>query len=123
MAQHEHLPIYKKAMDMAITIENIVKGFSRYHKYTIGSDMRNLSRELVSLIIKANSQRDKLQTLTLLRDKSEEMKTLIILSKEIRAFRSFKQFQTAALLAVEISRQSEGWLKSQMTKRTESPNV
>ncbi len=123
MAQYEHLPIYKKAMDMAVNIENTVKGFSRYHKYTIGSDMRNLSRELVSLVIKANSQRDKLQTLTLLRDKSEDMKTLIILGKEIRAFKSFKQFQSAAALAVEISRQSEGWLKSQMTKRTESPNV
>lgn len=123
MAQYEHLPLYKKTMELAVYIETMVKGFSRYHKYTIGSDMRNLSRELVSLVIKANSQKDKLQTLTLLRDKSEDMKTLIILCKEIRAFRNFKQFQTAAALAVEISRQSEGWLKSQMTKRTESPNV
>ena len=36
MAQYEHLPIYKKAFDMTVYIENIVKGFSRYHKYTLG---------------------------------------------------------------------------------------
>jgi len=33
MARYEHLPIYKKAMDLAIHLEKIVRNFSRYHKY------------------------------------------------------------------------------------------
>ena len=37
MAQYEHLPIYKKAMDIADYLENLVRGFSRYHKYTLGA--------------------------------------------------------------------------------------
>jgi hypothetical protein len=120
MAQYEHLPIYKKALDLAIYMETVVKGFSRYHKYTLGTDMRNTSRELVTLVISANSRKDKNLTLTDLRDKSEGMKLLIILGKETKAFKSFTQFQTAAALAVEISRQSEGWLKSQSAKGQES---
>ena len=120
MAQYEHLPIYRKALELAIFLENCVKGFPRYHKYALGADLRNCARELVTLVMRANSRRDKTAILTELRDTSEGMKLLIILGKETKAFGSFSQFQTAAALAVEISRQSEGWLKSQTARRPES---
>lgn len=68
MARYEHLPIYKKAMDVAIYMEKVVTGFSRYHKYTLGTDLRNKSREIVSLIVKANSSQKKLLILHDLRD-------------------------------------------------------
>jgi len=123
MAYYENLPIYKKAFELIVCIENAVRNFSRYHKYSIGTDMRHLSRNLVLLIIKANSQRNKVCLLTELRDRSEEMKTIIMVGKEIKAFNSFKQFAYAANLAVEISRQSEGWLGSQRQRRPELPNV
>ena len=60
MARYEHLPIYKKAMDGAVHFEKVVAGFSRYHKYTLGSDLRNKSREIVGKIVQANSTREKL---------------------------------------------------------------
>jgi hypothetical protein len=40
MARYEHLPIYKGAMDLTIYFEKIVRNFSRYHKYTLGSELR-----------------------------------------------------------------------------------
>ena len=46
MARYEHLPIYKKAMDLTIYLEKIVRNFSRYHKYTLGSELRAKSREI-----------------------------------------------------------------------------
>jgi len=55
MARYQHLPIYKKAMDLTIYLEKIVRSFSRYHKYTLGSELRERSREIVGLIIRANS--------------------------------------------------------------------
>jgi len=112
MAKYEHLPIYKKAMDLAIYIENVVRGFSRYHKYIIGADLRNLSRRVVTLIISANSREDKLTALMLLRDTIEELKVVIRICKEIKAFRSFTAFQNAAESIVDIGRQNEGWIKS-----------
>jgi len=120
MARYENLPIYKRAMDLAVLLENAVHGFPRYHKYAIGADLRHLARRLLALVITANSRADKVLALTALRDASEEMKTLIVLGKEIKAFHSFKQFELAAPAATEISRQSEGWLKSQRGVRPES---
>ena len=67
MAEYEHLLIYRKAFDLSIHLENTVRGFSRYHKYTLGTDLRNISRQVVQLIIRANSERDKLATLHRLR--------------------------------------------------------
>ncbi len=112
MARYEHLPIYKKAMDLAVYIENAVRGFSRYHKYSIGADLRHLSRKVVTLIISANSREDMLVELLTLRDRIEELKVVINICKEVKAFRSFTAFQTAAEAAVDLGRQSEGWIKS-----------
>ncbi len=37
MARYGHLPIYRAAFDLAVHMETIVKGFSRYRKYTLGT--------------------------------------------------------------------------------------
>jgi hypothetical protein len=50
-----------------VHFERVVAGFSRYHKYTLGSELRNASREVVGLIIRANSERDKTDKLRVLR--------------------------------------------------------
>jgi len=55
MARYEHLPIYKKSMDLTICFEKIVRNFDHYHKYTPESERRGKSEEIVGLIIKANS--------------------------------------------------------------------
>lgn len=68
MARYEHLPIYKTAMDLAVYLEQVVRNFSCYHKYTLGSDLRQQSRELVTLIIRANSRREKGPVLEELRE-------------------------------------------------------
>lgn len=40
MARTEHLPIYKASYDLCLYLEQVVHGFSRYHKYTLGPDLR-----------------------------------------------------------------------------------
>ena len=50
MARYEHLPIYKQAMDVAVHFEKLVAGFSRYHKYTLGTELRNTNARKMSLV-------------------------------------------------------------------------
>jgi len=112
MAQYEHLPIYKKAFDVTVFIENSVRHFSRYHKYTLGTDLRNLSREVVRLIVTANSEREKIATLTRLRDTLEELKLTVRICKEVKAYKNFNTFKHLVEEIVLLSRQCEGWLRS-----------
>ena len=49
MAQTEHLPIYKSAYDLCLHLEQVVRSFSRYHKYFIGLDRHGVSSLLSSL--------------------------------------------------------------------------
>ncbi len=47
MAGYEHLPICRAALAVAVDFERQVAGFSRYHKYMLGTDLRNRSRRVV----------------------------------------------------------------------------
>ena len=40
MAHYQNLPVFKSALRLQVYLENAVKGFSRYHKYTIGARLR-----------------------------------------------------------------------------------
>ena len=57
MARYEHLPIYKKSFDLAVHLEKAVAGFSRYHKYPLGTELRNCSRGVVLALRVSASQR------------------------------------------------------------------
>ncbi len=50
MAQTEHLPIYKAAYDLCLYLEQVVHGFSRYHKYSLGADLRDGARRTLKLL-------------------------------------------------------------------------
>ena len=81
MAQTEHLPIYKSACDLCLYFEQVVRNFSRYHKYSIVADLRNSAREVLKLVVRANSRRDKSPILLNLR---EELKVLLRLCHDVK---------------------------------------
>ncbi len=117
MARYEHLPLYKTAMELTVYIETVVRTFSRYHKYTLGTDLRQQSRALVTMIIRANSRREKLPVLADLRERVEAFQVLLRICKDVKVFAKFEAYAHAAQLAVALSRQNEGWMKSQATRR------
>ena len=117
MARYEHLPIYLKAMEIAVYLDTVVRNFSRYHKYTTGQDLKELARSIIKLIIRANSSADKTAILSDLVENCEMLKTMLFYAKETKAFQNFNSFQHATGLAVILCRQSEGWLQSSKKAR------
>ncbi len=113
MAHYESLPIYKQALDLTVWMEKTVREFPRYHKYTIGSELRQRTRRLVVLIARANVKKDRRGYLLEVRERLEELKIMIRICKELKVFKSFKSYEFAIRKVVEIARQNEGWIKSQ----------
>jgi hypothetical protein len=99
-------------MEMGVYLDTVVRNFSRYHKYTIGQDLRDLSRNIIKLIIRANSSVHKTESLFDLVQHCEMLKTMLFFAKETKAFQNFNSFQYATGLAVLLCKQSEGWLQS-----------
>jgi len=112
LAQYEHLPIYKAAFDLLVYFEKIVKNFSRYNKYTHGKALREIAREILLLIVRANNTYNKRPVLEEVRIKLEELKVTVRVCKEVQAFPNFNSFETAINLVVEIAKQNEGWMRS-----------
>jgi hypothetical protein len=108
----EVLPIYKSALSLAVYMEQIVRGFDKYHKYTMGVDLRQKSKTLLFAINRANMSDDKVKVLMTLRDACEDMKMLIQLSKELQSFKNFKQFEHSSLLTVAVCKQAQAWLNA-----------
>jgi len=112
MARYDHLPIFRAAYDLTVHIEKIVRNFGRYHKYTLGTDLRNKSRGILEKIITANNARDDRATRLLeLRQEIESFKVLARLCQDSGAFASTRSYLHVAERITNIARQNEGWIK------------
>ncbi len=86
MARSEHLPIYRAAFDLAVHVEKIVRSFSRYHKYSLGTELRERSRRVLERIMEANQSRGRAALLRQLRLELEQLKLLARLCHESGGF-------------------------------------
>ena len=50
MARTEHLPIYKRGYELCLFLEQVVRGFSRYHKYGLGNELSALAANDVVVV-------------------------------------------------------------------------
>ena len=110
--RYDNLPIYKASLELCVYVETIVKSFDRYHKYTIGSDLRSYAKEILLSIHRINRLHDKTQKLQILNEKTEDFKVLVVVAKELKAYKSFKQFEHLSKLTFALSKQAYGWLHS-----------
>jgi hypothetical protein len=110
-------PIYRDCRRLLVHTEEVVRRFSRYHKYTIGTDLRQGAMRVMRGVHKAVYDRAQqarhIEALVWLID---EYKLSLQLGMEVGAFvhaakgvASFAGFETAAVLAAEIGKQCGGW--------------
>jgi len=117
MARYEHLPIYRAAFDLAVHVEKIVRNFSRYHKYSLGTELRERSRRILERIMEANSRQDRAEDLRELRRDLEAFKVLARLCHESGGFASTRAYLYVAEQVVGIAKQNEGWLRQSLKAR------
>lgn len=106
-------PILRLAERLALACELAVKGFERYHKYTLGTEIRQQAMQIWQLANKAwlykQEQHKHLVSLAYVID---DIKLSLLLAKRLRVFASAAQFEAISLLIVDMGRQCGGWLRN-----------
>lgn len=106
------LPIWRSANRLLLEIEQAVRGFSHYHKYTIGQHLRETAMRIGQALHRAFSRRNsQIKMVQQVAELIDDIKMQIQLAKELHAFHSFAQFQRVVELAVALGKQAGGWLK------------
>ena len=110
-------PIYRDIRRLLVHTEGVVRRFARYHKYTVGTDLRTQAMQLMRCVHRAvyepARQSEHVGALVWLVD---NYKISLQLAMEVGAFThgakgtpSFAGFETAAHLAAGIGKQCGGW--------------
>lgn len=112
MRHLNQLPIWRDANRLLVLVEEVVRGFARYHKYTLGTELRTLALRLCRSIHRVVSrQSSRLKLIQQVVELVDDLKLHLQLAKELKAFARFTQFQQVAELVVGLGRQAGGWYK------------
>ena len=119
-------PIYRDCRRLLLHTEEVVRRFSRYHKYTVGTDLRQNAMALMRAVHQAVYDRaHQAQLVQALVWRVDDYKLTLQLAIELGAFApgangqpsqktvpGFAAFETAAQLAGNIGKQCGGWQKA-----------
>jgi hypothetical protein len=111
MALHSELPVYKASYDLLLEIFLFTRNFSKEFKYTIGESIKKETIELLTLIFRANSRRDKEQVLQEAREHIEVIRLFIRLMKDLHQI-GLQKFVQVNKQVEEVSMQLTGWQKA-----------
>ncbi len=102
--------IAKKAERLLLDVEQAVKNFSRYHKYSLGSEIREQARTVLRLCHRAWRDRQRqAHWISELVWAIDELKLSLQLGSQLRAFKSFAQFELLVRATEEVGRCAGGW--------------
>jgi len=105
-------PIARLAQRILADIENAVRRFPRYHKYTVGSDLRAQAMAVARCTHRAWRDADrKRERVEQLGEAIDDLKISLQLAKQVNAFGSFGEFEAIARSVNDLGRQSGGWRK------------
>ena len=111
MSLYIELQVYKASYDLLLTIFRFTKDFSKEYKYTIGETMKKEGIDLLLLIYKANSVKDRVDLLQSAREKLEAVRLLVRIMKDLHQI-SIRKFIHINEQIETVSKQLTGWQKS-----------
>lgn len=114
MAQYSHLPIYNKAFALLREFYLRVPKFGKQYKYFLGGKLIENNIDIIKLIIKANSEKDKEKRTVMIENvclTTEMLITHLRIANELKQLGEQKSYLYLCEMAVDLSKQAEGWKK------------
>jgi len=110
MSRYDELPVYKASYDLLLEIFQFTKNFNKEFKYTVGESLKKETTELITLIYRANSKKEKHDVIQEARERIEVIRLFIRLMKDLRQI-SVKRFALVNKQVENVSKQLTGWQK------------
>ena len=111
MGLYSELPVYKACYNLLLETYMFTRNFTKEYKYTIGETLKKETVNLLTLIFRANSKKDKFKTLQEAREHIEVIRLFIRILKDLKQI-SLKSFVRINQQVEEVSKQLTGWQKS-----------
>ncbi len=112
MAKYKTLPILRDSRLMMVEVERIVKDFPRYHKYTLGTEIRQTAMKVYKYVSRAIKYKEfRKSYITKLLFVLDDLNLQLQVAKELHVFKSFRQFEIILTHTQQISKQSFSWKK------------
>ena len=108
MSLAEDLPIFKASYDMLEQLTDVSKDLPKFHRYTVGTRMIDLTLDLLGQIYRANMSRYKAEALTELLIDYRQLQMLLRVVYREKAISSGRYAELMKLLN-SIGRQATGW--------------
>ena len=108
MKLHNELPVYKATYDLLLDVFKFTKEFGKEYKYTVGESLKKHTIDLLTLIYRANSRKDKQEVLQEARELIEVIRLFVRLMKDMQQI-SLKRFVEINLKIENVSKQLSGW--------------
>jgi len=87
------------------------KGFPREYKYTLGQKIKDELVELVILIYRANSAKNKVQHIEEILERVQAVQLLMRLSHDMKILPR-RHYAALSQMTENLAKQAQGWLKS-----------
>jgi hypothetical protein len=111
---HDLPPIQKLAMQLSAAIEEAAVAFPRRHRYGLGEELRGNLRQVLRLCNRAWRDRKRQMHWTeQLVWAIDEAKLSLQLAQQVKAFRSFREFEKLIRMAEDLGRQAGAWKRAQ----------
>ena len=110
MGLHTELTIHKTAYDLFDAVMDLVKNMPRDFKVSIGGKLRDECIEIIVLIFRANTAREKEQHILSLIERLQVIDLMLRLSRDKRLIAT-RQYAMAIQLTGSIGKQANGWRK------------
>jgi hypothetical protein len=111
MALHTQLPIYKDAYKLFDVVTELPRNMPRDFKASFGGRLRDEAIDIMVLVFRANTARNKEQHLLDLTERVQVIDLMLRASKDKRLI-STGQYAKAIELTTSIGKQATGWRRA-----------
>lgn len=115
MAIYTNLPIYRASYSLLLDVTRTMTNVPRDCRYTLGQDLRRKLTDIILLIYRANRTRQKVKTISLMRETLLEAQVYIRLMSDMH-YISERKYAALAEQTAGMSKQMAMWEKSERMK-------